>query len=149
MTASVKSFKMQKVSINDQSIIAHITKLNLFQADIYHFCLRFPFTELQTQCWTSSMFTANIHPLLLRRGVSLFPQRPVEKCLFLCCCLAFLWRPIGMRSLVAAVCKNRKQSRQQGVKQIHATPSSVFSLFIPPASFLLSSLFHSTSHPQD
>lgn len=76
----------------------------------------------------------------MHRGLSLSPQRPVEKCLFPCCCLAFLWRPIGMRSLVAAVCKNRKQSRQRGVKQIHATPSSDFSLFIPPASFLLSSL---------
>lgn len=95
---------------------------------------------MQTQCWTRSMFTASIHPLLLHRGASLFPQRLVEERLFPCCCLAFLWRPIGMRSLVAAVCKNRKQSRQRGVKQIHATPSSVFSLFIPPASFLLSSL---------
>ena len=69
-----------------------------------------------------------------------FPWRPVRKCLFLCCCLALLWRPIGMRSLVAAVCKNRKQSRQQGMKQIHTTPNSVFSLFISPASFLLPSL---------
>lgn len=122
------------------TIIAHVAKLNLFQIDIEHFCLKFPFTEMQTQRWTRSMFTANIHPLLLHRGVALFPQRPVEKRFFPCCCLAFLWRPIGMRSLVAAVCKNRKQSRQRGVKQIHATPSSVFSLFIPPASFLLSSL---------
>lgn len=41
------------------------------------------------------------------RGI-FFPWRPVRKCLFPCCCLAFPWRPIGMRSLVAAVCKNRK-----------------------------------------
>ncbi|MEQ2239427.1 hypothetical protein ILYODFUR_004368 [Ilyodon furcidens] len=52
------------------------------------------------------------------------------------CCLAFPWRPIGMRSLVAAACKNRKQSRRQGVKQIHMTPNSVFSPFISAASFL-------------
>lgn len=69
-----------------------------------------------------------------------FPWRPVRKCLFPCCCLAFPWRPIGMRSLVAAVCKNRKQSRQRGVKQIHTTPNSVFSPFISPASFLPPSL---------
>lgn len=59
-----------------------------------------------------------------------FPHRPVQKCLFLRCCLAFPGRPIVMRSLVAAVCKNRKQSRQRGVKQIHTTPNSVFSPFI-------------------
>ena len=69
-----------------------------------------------------------------------FPRRPGRKCLFPCCCLAFPWRPIGMRCLVAAVCKNRKQSRQQGVKQIHTTPNSVFSPFISPTSFLPPSL---------
>ena len=69
-----------------------------------------------------------------------FPWRPARKCLFPRCCLAFPWRPIGMRSLVAAVCKNRKQSRQRGVKQIHTTPSSIFSPFISPASFLPPSL---------
>lgn len=79
--------------------------------------------------------------LLLHRAPGHFvPWRPVRKCLFLCCCLAFPWRPIGMRSLVAAVCKNRKQSRQQGVKQIHTTPNSVFSPFISPAFFLPPSL---------
>lgn len=75
-----------------------------------------------------------------------FPRRPVRKCLFPCCCLAFPWRPIGMRSLVAAVCKNRKQSRQQGVKQIHTTPNSIFSPFISPASFLPPSLFFIPPH---
>lgn len=79
--------------------------------------------------------------LLLHCSVAYFfhgDQR--GECLFPRCCLVFPWRPIGMRSLVAAVCKNRKQSRQQGVKQIHATPNSVFSPFISPASFLPPSL---------
>lgn len=81
------------------------------------------------------------HCLLLHCAPGhIFPQRPGRKCLFPCCCLAFPWRPIGMRCLVAAVCKNRKQSRQQGVKQIHTTPNSVFSPFISPTSFLPPSL---------
>lgn len=77
-------------------------------------------------------------------GHFLFPWRHVRKCLFLRRCLALLWRPIGMPSLVAAACKNRKQSSQQGVKQIHTIPNSVFSLhlsllplFFLPRSFIL------------
>lgn len=48
-----------------------------------------------------------------------FKWRPVRKCLFpccccCCCCLAFLWRPIGMRSLVAAVCVKIESNQGSG-----------------------------------
>lgn len=106
-----------------------------------HYCM-FSLTEKPEQKWPrcSLYLPLPTLPPVAPCTRAFFPWRPVRKCLFPCCCLAFLWRPIGMRSLVAAVCKNRKQSRQQGVKQIHMTPNSVFSLFISPASFLLPSL---------
>lgn len=70
------------------------------------------------------------HYLLLHCTLgAFFPKTPVGKCLFPCCGLVFPWRPIGMHSLVAAACKNRKQSRQQ----IHTAPYSVFSPFISSA----------------
>lgn len=112
-------------------------------------CCMFALNQKPEQKWPRCRLDV-LQPPVAPCARAFFPWRPVRKRLFPCCCLAFLWRPIGMRCLVAAVCKNRKQSRQPGVKQIHMTPNSVFSLFISPC--LLSSslaLFHSTSHPQD
>lgn len=109
-----------------------------------HYCM-FSLSEKPEQKWPRcfgvyALLQPSLPPVALCTR-AFFPWRPVRKCLFpSCCCLAFPWRPIGMRSLVAAVCKNRKQSRQQGVKQIHTTPTSVFSPFISPASFLPPSL---------